>query len=86
MAQMRRIVTHGYETWTLAGGDVNRLLVVERQVLGRLCGAVKTEEGWRIGNSDELDKSMRGEDVVKYVRAQRIKWWGILTGWKKQKQ
>jgi hypothetical protein len=65
---------------------VNSLLLFERQVLGRLCGAVKTEEGCRIRNNDELDKLMRGGEVVKCIRAQRIKWWGILTGWKKQKQ
>ena len=86
MAQMGRIVTHGCETWRLAGRDVNRLLVVEGQVFGRLCGAVKTEEGCRIRSNEELDELMGGEDAVKYVRAQTIKWWGILTGWKKQKQ
>jgi hypothetical protein len=37
-------------------------------------GAVQTEEACRIRNNDELDKSVRAEDVVKYVRAQRIKW------------
>jgi hypothetical protein len=30
---------------------------------------------------------MREEDVVKYIRAKRIKWWGHLNGMaKKQKQ
>jgi hypothetical protein len=30
-------------------------------------GPVQTEEGWRIRNSDELEKLMRGEDIVRYI-------------------
>ena len=41
--------------------------------------SIETEEGWRIRNSDELEKLMRGEDVVKYITAQRIKRWGHLN-------
>jgi hypothetical protein len=36
------------------------LLVFEGQILRRTCGPVETEEGWRIRNSDELEKLMRG--------------------------
>jgi hypothetical protein len=36
-------------------------------------------EGWRIRNNDELEKLMRREDIVKYIRAQRIKWWEHLN-------
>jgi hypothetical protein len=41
-------------------------------------GPVQTE-GWRIRNNDELEKLMRGKDVVKCIREQRIKWWGQLN-------
>jgi hypothetical protein len=37
-------------------------------------------------NNDELKKLMRGEDIFKYIRAQRIKWWGHLNRVEKQKQ
>lgn len=38
-------------------------------------------------SNDELEKLMRTEDVVKYIRAQRIKCWGKLNRMeKKQKQ
>jgi hypothetical protein len=30
-------------------------------------------------NNDELEKLMRGEDIVKYIRVHRIKWWGHLN-------
>jgi hypothetical protein len=60
------------------------LRLFERQIL-RVYGPVQTEEGWRIRNNDELEKLMRGEDVVKYIRAQRIKWWGHLNRMEKTK-
>jgi hypothetical protein len=56
------------------------LLVFERQILRRIYdGPVQTEEGRRIRNNEELEKLMRGEDIVKYITAQRIKLWGHLT-------
>jgi hypothetical protein len=45
-------------------------LHVSEGELRRICGIVQNEEGWRIGNNDELAKLMRGEDVVKYIRVQ----------------
>jgi hypothetical protein len=48
-------------------------------ILRRINGPVQTEEGWRIRNNDELEKLMRGEDILKYVRAKRIKWWVYLN-------
>jgi hypothetical protein len=79
---IRPVVTYGCETGTLSVRDVQNLLVFERQILRRIYGQVQTEEGWRIRNNDELEKLVRGEYIVKYIRAQRIKRWGILTGWK----
>jgi hypothetical protein len=47
-------------------------------MLRRIYGAVQTEEGWRIRNTDELEKFMVGEYIVKCRRAQKIKRWGRL--------
>ena len=67
--------------WTfLLARDANSLLVFERLILRRIHGAAETEEGRRIGNGDEMEKLVRAEDKVKYIRAQRIKWWGHLDG------
>jgi hypothetical protein len=43
------------------------LLVLEKRILRSVYGAVQTEEEWRIRNNDELNKLMRGEDMVKYM-------------------
>jgi hypothetical protein len=47
-----------------------------KDILRRIYGAVRTEEGLRTRNNDELEKLERGEDVVKYVKTKRISWWG----------
>jgi hypothetical protein len=49
-----------------------------KDILRRIYGPAQIEEDWRRRNNDELDKLMKG-DLVKYVRAQRIKWWGHLN-------
>jgi hypothetical protein len=36
-------------------------------------------------NKIELEKLIRAEDIVKYVRTQRIKWWGYLKRMEKAK-
>jgi hypothetical protein len=43
-----------------------------------MCGPVQNEEGWRIRNND-LGNLMTGEDIVKHIRAPRVKWWGHLN-------
>jgi hypothetical protein len=54
-------------------------------ILRRMYGSVETEEGWRIRNNDVLETLMRGEDIVKYIRAQRIKCWRHLNRMEKTK-
>lgn len=56
-----------------------------RQILRKKYGAVENE-GWRIGNKDELQKLIREEDIVKYAQAQRIKWRGQLNRMEKIKR
>jgi len=59
--------------------DINNLSVSERPVLRKILGPIQCKEGWRIRSNNELQKLIKGEDIVKYTVAQRIKWWGHLT-------
>jgi hypothetical protein len=54
------------------------LLVSERQKLWKAFGRMKCKEGWRIINSEELQKVIRGDYIVKFINEQRIKWRGHL--------
>jgi hypothetical protein len=48
-------------------------------------GQIQTGGGWRIRNNGELEILGRGEDIVKCIKAQRIKWWGHLNRMAKTK-
>jgi hypothetical protein len=66
-------VTYSCETWTLSVPVTNNVFTLGRQILGRIYGAVRTEEGWRKRNNDELEKLINGQNIVKYTRAHRTK-------------
>ena len=50
----------------------HNLLVLERQILGKISEPFKAKEGWRIINNRELQKLINGEDVVLYIGTKNI--------------
>jgi hypothetical protein len=69
---IRPEVTYGAETWTLAAAEENALRRFERKVLRKICGPVVDKGVWRIRYNNELCKLMGGEDIVRFIKAQRI--------------
>jgi hypothetical protein len=45
-------------------------------MLRRIHGPVQEWDIWRIRNNEELNKSIKGENIVKFIKAQKIKWLG----------
>jgi len=41
-------------------------------------GPVNTDNIWRIPNIMEIDKLIEGADIVRFIKAQRIKWLGHI--------
>jgi hypothetical protein len=73
---VRPVVTYGSETWTLPTAEENALRIFERKILRKIYGPV-TENGiWRNGYNDELNEIIKGEDIVRFITAQRIRWLG----------
>ena len=66
-------------TWTLPIWEINNLLIFERQILRKIFRSVKSKEGCRIRNNNKLQKLIKGEDITKYIKPQRIKQWGHLN-------
>ena len=75
----RLVVTNGCDTWILSVRDINNFSAFERQILRKILGPTGSKEGWRIRSNNELQKSRKGDDIVEYIKAQRIKWWGHLN-------
>jgi hypothetical protein len=64
MILTRPVVTYTCETWTLSIQDINNLLVFETQILKTIFGPIKSKEGWRIRNNNEMQKMLKGKDTV----------------------
>jgi len=45
-------------------------------MLRKIYGPIQEGDIWRIRNNEELNRSINGEDIVKFIKAQRIRWVG----------
>jgi hypothetical protein len=54
------------------------LRIFERQILRKIFGPVNFDNIWRIRNNMEIDKLIEAADIVKFIKAQRIKWLGHI--------
>ena len=53
-----------------------KLLVFERKILRRIFGPTKENQIWRIKTIEELDILIKQKNVVNYIKAQRLSWFG----------
>jgi len=65
-------------TWTVTAKDENNLRIFERQIIRMIFGPVNIDNVWRIRNNMEIDKLTEGADIVRFIKAQRIKWLGHI--------
>jgi len=75
---IRPLVTYSSETWTLTAKDENNLRIFERQTLRKIFGPVNIDNIWKTRNNMEIDKLIEGADIVRFIKAQRIKWLGHI--------
>jgi hypothetical protein len=69
-------VTYTSETWVLKETTIQKLLVFERKTLRRIFGPMKENQIWRIKTKEELDKQIKHKNIVNYIKAQRLSWFG----------
>ena len=54
-------------------------MVFERKVLRRIFGPTKERYGtWRIKTNDKLDELIGHQNIINYMTAQRLRWFGHL--------
>jgi hypothetical protein len=61
-------------------------MAFERKVLRKIFGLTKERDGtWRIKTNDELDKLIRQKNIINYIKAQRLSWFGNLRRMPKER-
>jgi hypothetical protein len=75
---IRPVVTYSSDIWTLTAKDENNLRIFERQILRKIFGPFNTDNVWRIRNNMEIGNLIEGADIVRFIKAQRIKWLGHI--------
>ena len=75
---IRPVLIYGAETWAINKENEDKLAVFERKILRRIYGPVCEAGGWRIRYNAELYKKFRDPDIVREVKARRVRWLGHL--------
>jgi hypothetical protein len=71
------IFVYGCEIWVPKESVVQRLSVFERRILRKIFGPTKENNGiWRIKTNMELDELIKHRNVINYVKAKRLSWFG----------
>jgi hypothetical protein len=75
---IRPVVSYGVETWTMMKKEEQALLVFERKIFRRIYGPKYESGEWRTRMNRELEEMSKGENIVKWIKGQRIRWLGHL--------
>jgi hypothetical protein len=75
---IRTIVTYGAKTWARTESELQKLLIFERKILRKIYGPVEDQDTWRIRTNSELDTLTGGVNIVRYIKAQRLRWFGHI--------
>jgi hypothetical protein len=75
---IRPVVSCGAETWTTRRKEEQAVLVFERKTFRRIYGPKYENGEWKIRRNRELEEMNKGENIVKWIKGQRISWLGHL--------
>jgi hypothetical protein len=70
------VAPYGAETWTLTVVEENVLGMFEREVICRIYGSVMENNICRIKYNEEINTLLNGENKVRFVKSQRLRWLG----------
>ena len=78
---IRPIVVYGCETWVLRENVIQKPSVSERKILRKIFGPTKEANSIRrIKTNKELDELIKHWNIINYVKAQRLSWFGHING------
>ena len=64
----------------MAKKEEQALLIFERKIFRRIYGPKYENGEWKSGTNQELEEISKGENIVKWIKGQRISWLGRLEG------
>jgi len=71
-------VSYGAEAWTLTKKEEQALLIFERKIFRRIYGPKYENWEWKSRTNRELEGMNKGENIVKWIKGQRISWLSYL--------
>ena len=75
---IRPVVSYGVEVWTLTKKKEKAVQIYERKILRRIYGPTYENGEWKSRTNRELEEMSKGENIVKWIKGQRISWLGHL--------
>ena len=75
---IRTVVTYGAEVWTMTRKEEVALLIFERKILRRIYGPKYEDGEWKSRTNQEPEEITKGENIVRWIKGQRIGWLGHL--------
>jgi hypothetical protein len=69
---------YGAETWRMMKKEEQALLIFERKIFRRMYGPKYEDGEWKSRTNRELEELSKGENIVKWIKGQRISWLGHL--------
>jgi len=70
-------VTYGAEAWALTKKEQAQL-IFERKIFRKIYGPRYENEEWKSRTNRELEEMSKGENIVKWIKGQRLRWLGHL--------
>ena len=73
-------MSYGAEAWRLTKKEEKTVLIFERKirVFRRIYGPKYENGEWKSRTNRELEEMSKGENIVKWIKGQRISWLGHL--------
>jgi len=74
------VVSYGAEAWALTKKEQEALLIFGRKIFRRIYGPKYENGEWERRTNRELEETSKGENIVKWIKGQRISCLGHLEG------
>ena len=71
-------MSYGAEAWTLTKKEEQVLIIFERKIFRRIYGRKNESGEWKSRTNRELEETIKGENILKWIKGRRVSWLGHL--------